>query len=63
MQIQIDPQRVDLRKEADQVLQRPTEPINRPGHDQIKLALGGIAVLSNAGRLSRPLEPLMPWSL
>jgi hypothetical protein len=43
MQEQIDPERVQLGQEAHEVLQAAAEPINRPGHDHIELALGGVS--------------------
>jgi hypothetical protein len=39
MQEQIDPERVQLGQEAHEVLQAAAEPITRPGHDHIELAL------------------------
>jgi hypothetical protein len=40
VQEQINPQRVQFGKEADQILQTPAESINRPRHDNIKLPPG-----------------------
>jgi hypothetical protein len=38
MQKQVDPQRVQLGQEADQILQAAAEPIDTPGHYDIELA-------------------------
>src|SRR5262249_51227912 len=43
MQKQIDLQRMQFGKKADQVLKAAAEPIDAPGHDQIELPLGGVA--------------------
>src|SRR5262249_30342565 len=42
MQVEIDPQGVNFRQEADEVLKAAAEPINRPGHDHVEVAFGGI---------------------
>lgn len=44
MQERINPERVRLGKEANQVLQAAAEAIDVPGHDDIELPLGGVAV-------------------
>jgi len=33
---------MDFRQKSDKVLKRPTQPIDRPGYDQVELALGGV---------------------
>jgi hypothetical protein len=40
MQIKVDLERMDFCEEADQVLQRPAEPINTPSHNEIEPPLG-----------------------
>ena len=50
MQEQIDPQRVELGQEADQVLQAAAEAIDVPGHDDIELPLGSVPVQGIEGR-------------
>src|SRR5262249_61773475 len=50
MQVELDPERVQLREEADEVLQAPPQSINAPGHDDIELAAGSIAVQSGKSR-------------
>ena len=63
MQEQVDPERVQFRQERDEVLQASPEPIDTPGHHHVELPLtGGPAEGVELRRLSRPLEPLMPWS-
>src|SRR5215831_13103034 len=44
MEIQLDPERMQLREEADEILQTAAEPIDAPGHDDIELATGSVAV-------------------
>ena len=43
MQIEIDLQCVEFGKEAHKVLQAATQSIDRPSHDHVKLALGGVS--------------------
>src|SRR5215469_14548742 len=54
MQEQVDAQGVQLGQKANEVLQAAAEPIDRPRHHQIELALSGIA--------QQPIElrPLIP---
>jgi hypothetical protein len=60
-QEQVDLQRVQLEQEADQVLQRAPQSVHRPGHDHVEFpSRASRHGLSNGGRLSRPLAPLMP---
>src|SRR5262249_36040730 len=72
MQIELDPERMQFREEADEVLQAPPQSINAPGHDDIELAAGSIAVQSVKSRsggatlgpadavIGIDLDPLMP---
>jgi hypothetical protein len=43
MQVEIDLERVDFRQEDNEVLQRTTETIDRPCHDDIEFSSRGIA--------------------
>ncbi len=55
MEVEIDPGRVDLAEERDEVLQRAPQPVHRPGHDHVELSPGGIAVHGvELGALARP---------
>jgi hypothetical protein len=63
MQIQLDPERVQLGEEGDEVLEATAETINRPGHHHVKSTAGGVTVEPIELRpLSRPMAPLMPLS-
>ena len=42
MQEEVDAKRVKLGKEADKVLKAAAEPIDRPGHHHVELALSSI---------------------
>lgn len=42
VEVEINAHGVKLAQEADQVLQGPTQAINRPGHDNIELAARGV---------------------
>ena len=42
MQIEIDAVRADLVEERYEVLQRAAQPVNRPGHEHIEFASGGV---------------------
>jgi hypothetical protein len=43
VQVEVDLERMDLAQEADEVLQRPSEPVDRPRHDHVELPLGRVA--------------------
>ena|SRR5262245_45148165 len=42
MQVQVTAGGMEIAQEADQVLQAATEPVDRPGHDHVELASGGV---------------------
>src|SRR5262245_29444873 len=44
MQIELNPERVQLREKADEVLQAAAEPIDRPGHHDIEPAARSVAM-------------------
>jgi hypothetical protein len=43
VQIKVDPERMNFGQKGYQVLQGPAEPIDRPGHDHVELALGRVS--------------------
>jgi hypothetical protein len=57
------PERVNLLEKLRQVGERPSEPVDRPAHDQVELAPGGVlAERVELGSLILPFAPLIPWS-
>jgi hypothetical protein len=58
-QEEVDPERVQLGEEANQILQTAAQPMTMSNSRRAASRHN----LSKAGRLSRPLAPLIPWSL
>jgi hypothetical protein len=42
-EVEIDPERVDLLEEAEEVGERPSEPVDRPAHDHVELPTARVA--------------------
>ena len=68
VQVQVDPNRVDLRQESDQILEGAPKPIDRPSHNHVELALGSVPTervelraLVPALGAADAMVPIRPW--